>query len=78
MNRHFQFASLILAAGVAAVAQTPDNHIYRSGLGEEAVPAGGHNDALELLGGTFRLVVTPHLGGSTLRVHVSNRFGRAG
>jgi lysophospholipase L1-like esterase len=26
---------------------------------------------------TLRMVVTPHLGGSTLRVHLSNRFGQA-
>jgi DUF4097 and DUF4098 domain-containing protein YvlB len=31
MNRHFQLATLFLAAGLAAVAQTPGPRIYRSG-----------------------------------------------
>lgn len=32
----------------------------------------------EVLGDqTLRMVITPHLGGSTLRVHLSNRFGHA-
>ena len=26
---------------------------------------------------TLRMVITPHLGGSTLRLHLSNRFGQA-
>jgi lysophospholipase L1-like esterase len=32
----------------------------------------------EILGDqTLRMIITPHLGGSTLRVHLSNRFGQA-
>lgn len=31
MNKHFQLATLFLAAGLAAVAQTPNQHIYRQG-----------------------------------------------
>lgn len=26
---------------------------------------------------TLRMVITPHLGGTTLRLHLSNRFGRS-
>ena len=44
-------------------------------LGEEDVPGGGGGDVTMLFGGTFRLVLTPHLGGSMIRVHLSDRFG---
>jgi lysophospholipase L1-like esterase len=46
-------------------------------LDGEAVPGAGEDDKAMLAGGTFRLILTPHLGGSELRVHMSNRFGGA-
>src|SRR5215831_11205175 len=35
MKKHTQLATLFLAAGLAAAAQSPDNRIYRSGNGNE-------------------------------------------
>jgi lysophospholipase L1-like esterase len=48
---------------------------FSGAFGAEAVPDSGHDDVFELLGGTFRVILTPHLGGGQVRVRLSNRFG---
>jgi lysophospholipase L1-like esterase len=57
-------------AAVAAAGACPPDHWVASWL---ASPASGEKPGFE--DQTLRLIVTPHLGGDRLRLHLSNRFG---
>lgn len=61
---------LALAPGAAPAATCPARHWVASWLASPSDAAtGGFHDQ------TLRTIVTPHLGGSELRLHLSNRFG---
>src|SRR5215469_4680035 len=79
--------AMVLAAGVPTVTSAtpasaqPDPHWVASWAAsptDSSVPfdATGLPLPEALAGQTLRMMVTPHLAGSVLRIHLSNRFGK--
>jgi lysophospholipase L1-like esterase len=67
-------ASVLLTLAGGTTASTPAQHWVGSWI---APPSDGSSFQPTLSDQTLRMIVSPHLGGGRLRIHLSNRFGRS-
>jgi len=78
------FTPLAAAPPVAASTPAPSGNdhwvaSWTASPSDSATPfdAAGYPVPEVLVNQTLRMIITPHLGGSIVRIHLSNRFGKA-